>query len=362
MSDMVGMNVEAVRRIGRELTTQARRLDAVQSQVTRLVQQGGMLWLGTDSDRFASAWSSDHLPRIKDLVAKLDGLAAAARTNADEQDRASSGSGAAATSATVCREPTAQERFDSDYENLQLAEAAERDGSIPGWTLDRVVSSASGFEARIYRDGKGHVRVVYAGTDFGDYLGDDLTDAYGTSGITLQDVEAISLAKSVQASLGPEETMELVGHSLGGRLAALAAIATGNHATTFNAAGPSMAAIAFAERGGRADPLADVANSAVGSFNLRHGVEVAYHGADSYVTNYHMDNDVLSVAQEGSSLPNAVGTQVTLHDNAYSGVLDAGTAHNLFVVEDGMNDYAHKHDLVTPNTVLGDPSAPANLA
>jgi hypothetical protein len=87
------MDVEAVRRLARDLTAQARRLDAVQTQVGRLVQQGGELWKGTDASGFASSWNLNHLPRIRDLVKNLDELAERARTNADEQDVASGGSG-----------------------------------------------------------------------------------------------------------------------------------------------------------------------------------------------------------------------------------------------------------------------------
>jgi uncharacterized protein YukE len=93
---MTGMNIDAVRRIARELAAQARRLDAVRGQVERLVRQGAADWRGGDADRFTSDWNADHLPKVRDLVRRLDELAERANLNADEQDKASGGSSGSA--------------------------------------------------------------------------------------------------------------------------------------------------------------------------------------------------------------------------------------------------------------------------
>lgn len=93
MSEMIGMDVEAVRRLARELAGQARRLDAVRAQVGQLVQSSGELWKGTDAGAFASSWNSTHLPRIKELIRNLDELSERAKQNASEQDVASGGTG-----------------------------------------------------------------------------------------------------------------------------------------------------------------------------------------------------------------------------------------------------------------------------
>lgn len=60
--------------------------------------------------------------------------------------------------------------------------------------------------------------------------------AQGVTGNSSQYTYATALAKSLQTYIGTGQ-IDMVGHSLGGGLAASAALATGENAVTFNAAG-----------------------------------------------------------------------------------------------------------------------------
>jgi Lipase (class 3) len=101
----------------------------------------------------------------------------------------------------------------------------------------------SGFHAAVYSDGQGNYVVGFAGTDPLDVDGDDLTDVLQGIGVpTVQYKLAEHLAHQVQ-DLAGNGHVAFTGHSLGGGLAAAAALATGENAVTFNAAGLSDATI-----------------------------------------------------------------------------------------------------------------------
>ena len=166
-----------------------------------------------------------------------------------------------------------------------------RDGIDP--TLLR--SDASGFRAAVYTDGQGRYTLAFAGTDqpkdwltnFGQGLGFD----------TAQYNQAMALAKQAKVAYGQE--LAITGQSLGGGLAAVAAIATDTPAVTFNAAGvhdntlervglDASAAKREAERGG-------------------------------LIRRYAVQNDLLTQVQEHTPIlrglmPDAVGHKIELPD------------------------------------------------
>jgi hypothetical protein len=97
---------------------------------------------------------------------------------------------------------------------------------------------SSGFQSEIYTDGNGHYVVAYAGTD-PHSLGDVKNDLeQGTGMASKQYDEAVALGRKVDAIAG-HGNVAFTGHSLGGGLAATAAVATGEKGVTFNAAGVS---------------------------------------------------------------------------------------------------------------------------
>jgi len=83
---------------------------------------------------------------------------------------------------------------------------------------------------------------AFAGTNDLKDVGHDISQAFGSSD---QYATAIANSRSIEQAIDGNDYYELsfVGHSLGGGLAAASAYATGNEATTFNAAGVSQATL-----------------------------------------------------------------------------------------------------------------------
>ncbi len=111
-----------------------------------------------------------------------------------------------------------------------------------GVTPAELVSPISGFRARVYAQGSGaDARIVMA------FRGASTADDWVASGAqalglqTDQYRRALDLGNRV--ALAGADTVVFTGHSLGGGLAATAALAAGHAAATFNAAGLSAATI-----------------------------------------------------------------------------------------------------------------------
>ena len=113
-----------------------------------------------------------------------------------------------------------------------------------GWEQCHTYSSLTGFKSALFQrqkdDGKYEYCLAYAGTD-------DIKDAI-TDVLNYLDIPTLQYAESLGAALGASDDYELTftGHSLGGGLATLASIATGNDAIIFNPAsiGPCMKSVA----------------------------------------------------------------------------------------------------------------------
>lgn len=150
--------------------------------------------------------------------------------------------------------------------------------------------TASGFQAGIYHDGQQYV-LAFAGTnDWRDWLS-NVRQATGYDDVQYN--QAVSVAKSAKAAFG--EQLVISGHSLGGGLAATAALATGTQAVTFNAAGVSDHTL---NRFG-IDPAAARQDAEAGG-----------------IRRYSEQYDMLTSTQESTSLiPNAIGHQIILENN-----------------------------------------------
>jgi hypothetical protein len=264
---------------------------------------------------------------VASLVEKLNGLAQSALNNAAEQERASAGSDAGALNSTHSANPDGYGlnggTYGRDRDMMDLARAcgdhstgADHDAMVPnGWhelSTDELKELGidpkslqselgDGFSATLYRDASGNFVLAYAGTNF-DQAGDLVSDAMGASvGVSFQQAHAVDLALAVKSQLnahgGLGNSLEFTGHSLGGELASVASVATGNRAVTFNAAGLSLQAI----------EAASAVRLATGG-----GVATPW-GAEGQVTAYSSDNDPLSTVQDATPLPDAFGNRVILH-------------------------------------------------
>jgi hypothetical protein len=160
-------------------------------------------------------------------------------------------------------------------------------------------NNADGFAAAILVDTKGQYVVAITGTDFAT-VEDVSEDAIGAVTVSPQSVDAITLAKAVNASPALANNAVYVGHSLGGRLAAVASMESGNPAITFNAAGVSPATVAYmaSEQGiSTADMYA----------RLSGGQVRQYSTADDPLTNIQEQYATRDVAPDGAGARVSLG-------------------------------------------------------
>lgn len=180
-----------------------------------------------------------------------------------------------------------------DVYNLagQGAEGFSRlsDNALLGFGIDPagMLDSVSGFQAGIYADEQ-HYVLAFAGTnDMRDWLS-NVRQATGYD--DLQYNHAVALAKTAKAAFG--DALVITGHSLGGGLAATAALATGTLAVTFNAAG--------------------VSDHTLNRFGINPAAAKQDAGAGG-IRRYSEQYDMLTGTQESTSLlPDAIGHKITL--------------------------------------------------
>ena len=155
-------------------------------------------------------------------------------------------------------------------------------------------NQSSGFLAVIYGDGQGRHVLAYSGTDEAK---DWLTNfGQGLGFETSQYNQAMALARQAKVAFGQD--MVITGHSLGGGLAAAAAVSTDTPAITFNASGVHDKTL---ERIGL-DPDA-----------------VKREAGQGLIRRYAVDNEILTELQENKPIirhlmPDALGHKIELPD------------------------------------------------
>lgn len=149
----------------------------------------------------------------------------------------------------------------------------DRKGPMPdGWRaltdaelaelgIDMNERDGDGFGGTVFIGPDGQLVVKMDGTDF-SYAPDVIEDGIGGVTMSPQSARAMEVAEAIrQAGLG--DNVVYTGSSLGGRLAAVAAMSQGGVAVTFNAAGVSPGTMAYlaAQRGISVDELYAEVNS-----------------------------------------------------------------------------------------------------
>ena len=320
----LGMDVEAVESVGRALKQRGDHVTAVVRAVDGLIETADAQWWGGRGREFVREWRTVHRPALLKVAGSVRGLGQSALNNASEQ-RDVSGSGGLATPGGGARGegtsilaspsggvpfiraasggdcPPGYERLDAaDLRRLGLARSDLHDG-------------ASGFDAEIFTDGKGHYVVAFPGTDLskGPLLSEDVTaDAQGFLYSTKQSEQSAILAKTLCDSVGADN-VTLVGHSLGGRNAAIGSIASGAHAITYNAAGVNNSDVTYAMMvRGDSPSLLDYAGSAIGLGAVAN--ETTRLAESGQIVNHSTPNDPLTNFQNGVDY--AVGSRYFLTD------------------------------------------------
>ncbi len=154
----------------------------------------------------------------------------------------------------------------------------------------------SGFRAGIYADGDGNHVLAFAGSnDLQDWTGANFRQGLGWE--SEQYDEATQLAQLASAAYG--DGLAITGHSLGGGLAATAAMAVDGAAVTFNASGVHDRTI----EGLGLDP--DTAKA---------------DAADGQIRRYNVDGEILTKTQQDiwvvNTIPDAPGHEIVLDDPA----------------------------------------------
>lgn len=173
-----------------------------------------------------------------------------------------------------------------------------------------MMTDENGFIAEVFVDPDGNYVMAFAGTTAGEAPGtpgqgvsdpDIVEDAAGAVTMSPQTQQVLAITEAVSSS-GHGDNVVWTGHSLGGRLATVAALDTGNAAVTYNSAGVSQATIDYIAASNGTDPQAmtDQAN-------------------DGQIRRYWTGNDPLTGAQErfagsADAAPDALGHSIPLSD------------------------------------------------
>lgn len=204
------------------------------------------------------------------------------------------------------------------YDRATVADLAKL-GLTPGMLTD-----ANGFQAEVFRTPDGSYVMAFAGTGAGGgaFAPDAIEDAIGGGTMSPQTGNVLRITDALQRS-GNADGVVFTGHSLGGRLAAVAALDTGNAAVTYDAAGVSKATVDYLANKNGVDPAQLLASA-----------------NDGQVRRYYAGDDPLTAAQErwrnyAGSLPDAVGKPIPV------GPVNHTDATSI----DSIAGYGHGHDL-----------------
>ena len=97
MSQVTGMDADAVRSAATRLDGEAVRLTSIISAIDNNVGHAEQVWRGHDLEQFVGWWRTQHRPALLRAHESITGLARSLVNNASDQDHASGLGGAAAS-------------------------------------------------------------------------------------------------------------------------------------------------------------------------------------------------------------------------------------------------------------------------
>jgi uncharacterized protein YukE len=316
MNQMIGADVAELRALAAQFSQASDRLLGVAQSVRQGIQVSA--WVGPVAVRFRHLWDSEYSARLRNAASLLEQQAQALQAQATQQEGASKASTGAIGNAlgTPMAGGVASH---SDATMLEFAKLAYGGDNLPsGWhslsddelrklNIDPASlhgnENSTALDGRIFSDGNGHYVLAFSGSQgdmFRPYQSDsvDWLEDYKSAATvlpinaSLQAQQAADVAYQLKSTVGVDN-IEIVGHSLGGRDAAVAAAATGAHAVTFNAAAPTDEDLLYARalRGDNANIAEYALSKVTGGQSIRSGID------ESMITNYVSSDDPLTFAE-----------------------------------------------------------------
>ncbi|WP_282858605.1 WXG100 family type VII secretion target [Pseudoclavibacter helvolus] len=84
---MVGQDVEQVQQLSNQLKQKANEIEQIANQLSN--QLNNVQWIGQDATQFRNAWTSTHVPALRNVVNELNNAGATAQRNAQSQTETS---------------------------------------------------------------------------------------------------------------------------------------------------------------------------------------------------------------------------------------------------------------------------------
>ena len=81
----MGMDVEAVEAVSKQLKTQAQQIGTLVGSIDKIVNGLTGVWEGPDANTFVTNWWPQHKKELLNAQAQIDGLGTSAHNNAQEQ-------------------------------------------------------------------------------------------------------------------------------------------------------------------------------------------------------------------------------------------------------------------------------------
>jgi uncharacterized protein YukE len=90
MSNLTGLDIEAVHNLSRDLGREAEELQRAIGDIQRLVAHSQDIWKGNDAIQFAEKWSGEYRGALQQMQRDIADLGRKAQANADRQREISS--------------------------------------------------------------------------------------------------------------------------------------------------------------------------------------------------------------------------------------------------------------------------------